>query len=117
MLLHNRKRLRLLGFNYSRKRHYFFTIVVKDRFHSFGLIKNKSICLSANGIIAREQWHWLGRQYPYIDLNSFVIMPDHVHGIIFINSDYYINNCAGNSRDCSQHPLRVVKILTMTNIG
>jgi REP element-mobilizing transposase RayT len=58
--------------------------------------------LSCNGYIAIEQWYWLGRQYPYIDLIAFVIMPDHIHGIIHINADYY-NNCVGNGRDRSLH--------------
>lgn len=48
--------------------------------------------LSKKGNIALEQWHWLGNQYPYIDLISFVIMPDHVHGIIYIDA-------VGNGRD------------------
>ena len=50
--------------------------------------------LSREGIIALEQWKWLGDQYPYIDLISFVIMPDHVHGIIYIDT-------VGNGRDRS----------------
>lgn len=56
--------------------------------------------LSRNGIIAFEQWKWLGNQYPYIDLISFIIMPDHVHGIIYIDGDYF-NNYVGNGRDRS----------------
>jgi len=59
------------------------------------MVKNKTMHLSVNGIIAREQWNWLGEQYPYIELISFVIMPDHVHGIIYIN--------AGMGRDPSLH--------------
>lgn len=59
--------------------------------------------LSGNGNIALEQWHWLGRQYQYIDLLSFVIMPDHVHGIIHINTNYYIDNCVGKGLDASLH--------------
>jgi putative transposase len=47
-----------------------------------------------------EQWDWLGKQYPYIDLISFVVMPDHVHGVIFINNEYYIDSL-GNGRDHS----------------
>ena len=92
--MHNRKRLRLFGFDYSRQRYYYFTIVVKNHSHSFGIIKDKSVNLSTNGIIAREQWQWLGSQYPYIDLVSFIVMPDHVHGIIYINAGYYMKNCA-----------------------
>ena len=58
--------------------------------------------LSPNGIIVMEQWHWLGYRYPYIDLISFIIMPDHVHGIIYLDSDYYIKNVvAGMGRDPS----------------
>lgn len=106
MLLHNRKRLRLLGFNYSSQRYYFFTIVVKNHYPSFGIIKDKCVHLSANGIIAREQWHWLGSRYPYIELTSFVIMPDHVHGIIYINSGYYNKNCDVNGRDHSHQKIK-----------
>ena len=115
MLLHNRKRLRLLGFNYASQRYYFFTIVVKNHSHSFGIIKDKSVNLSTNGIIAREQWQWLGSQYLYIDLVSFIVMPDHVHGIIYINAGYYMKNCAGDGReagkgrDPSLHPQQCFK--------
>ena len=56
--------------------------------------------LSAHGIIAMEQWQWLGYQYPYIDLISFVIMPDHVHGIIYIDTDFYKHHVL-NGRDRS----------------
>ena len=51
--------------------------------------------LSSNGIIAMEQWRWLGKRYSYADLISFVVMPNHVHGIIYINSNYYAGNCHG----------------------
>ena len=87
--MRDRKLIRLTGFNYGAIWHYFFTICVKDHCNSFGNIKNKSMCLSSNGIIALEQWKWLGNQYPYIDLISFVIMPDHIHGIIYIDAGFY----------------------------
>ena len=45
--------------------------------------------LSDNGIIAQEQWIWLKDQYSYFDLLSFIVMPDHVHGIIYIDTDFY----------------------------
>ncbi len=110
MLLHNRKRLRLLGFNYSSQRYYFFTIVVKNHYPSFGIIKDKCVHPSANGIIAKEQWYWLGSRYPYIELTSFVIMPDHVHGIIYINNGYYKNSDV-NCRDHSFQNIQKIKPL------
>jgi REP element-mobilizing transposase RayT len=97
-----RKLIRLPGFNYSVSRYYFFTIYAKNHNHFFGSIVNKSMHLSHNGIIAFKQWKWLGNQYPYIDLISFIIMPDKVHGIIHIDSDYYNHRimwmdwCTGN---------------------
>jgi len=47
---------------------------------------------SLNGLIASEQWEWLGKQFEYLDLISFVVMPDHVHGIIRINVPEILSN-------------------------
>jgi putative transposase len=41
--------------------------------------------LNDYGKIAGQQWRWLGEQYPYIVLHEFVVMPNHIHGIIEIN--------------------------------
>ncbi len=41
--------------------------------------------LNANGKIAEKQWYWLQDQYPYVVLHEFVVMPNHIHGIIEIN--------------------------------
>jgi putative transposase len=98
--MHNRKLIRLSGFDYSANKNYFFTICVLDHLNAFGSIVNKSMLLSDHGIIAMEQWYWLHDQYPYIELISFVIMPDHVHGIIYIDTDFY-NHYVGNGRDRS----------------
>jgi putative transposase len=41
--------------------------------------------LNEYGEIARRQWNWLSEQYGYVVLHSFVVMPNHIHGIIEIN--------------------------------
>jgi putative transposase len=41
--------------------------------------------LNEFGEIAENQWHWLAEQYPYVVLHAFVVMPNHIHGIIEIN--------------------------------
>jgi len=111
----DRKHIRLTGFDYSSSRNYFFTIIVKGHIHAFGEIADKTMKLSINGKIAIEQWPWLGNQYPYIDLISFVVMPDHVHGIIHINPNYYIDNNEsgyvddlGKGRDPSLHKINQI---------
>ena len=35
--------------------------------------------------IAEKQWYWLGEQYPYVVLHAFIVMPNHIHGIVEIN--------------------------------
>jgi putative transposase len=106
----DRKRTRLPGFDYSVSRYYYFTICVKDHIWAFGFVKDNIMHLSQNGIIALEQWDWLGNQYPYIELVAFVVMPNHVHGIILIDANYYYQfagmhhgNIAGMGRDPSLH--------------
>jgi hypothetical protein len=56
--------------------------------------------LSEYGKIAEKQWHWLGEQYPYIKLHEFVVMPNHIHGIIEINRSIID---VGTDRDLSDN--------------
>jgi len=109
----------LTGFDYSLSRYYFITICVKGHVHSFGSVENGTMRLSENGNIANKQWIWLKDQFPYIDLISYIVMPDHVHGIIHINTDFYYkiegegqnagnsqNENVGNGRDRSLQSIR-----------
>jgi REP element-mobilizing transposase RayT len=61
--------------------------------------------LNEFGIIAYNQWEWLGNQYPYVHLHSFIVMPNHVHGIIEI---------AGTGRDLSV--LESMKIKSLSEL-
>ena len=96
--MHERKLTRLTGFDYSLSRYYFITICVQGHVHSFGSVGNGIMQLSDNGNIANKQWIWLKDQFPYIDLISYIVMPDHVHGIIHINTDFYYKN-VGNGQN------------------
>lgn len=83
--MHKRKLNRLSGFDYSAKGCYYITICVHNHSCVFGRIINKAMELSRNGVIAHEQWDWLGNHYQYLEIVSFIVMPDHVHCIIRIN--------------------------------
>ena len=52
--------------------------------------------LNEYGKIAEQQWYWLAEQYPYVVLHEFIVMPNHIHGIIEIN-----RNAVGTGRDLS----------------
>jgi len=60
---------------------------VKDRIHSFGKIENGKMIQNQCGDIAEMQWVWLAQQYKYVILHEFVVMPNHIHGVIEIDSD------------------------------
>jgi len=47
---------------------------------------HKKMILNSKGEIAEQQWFWLGNQYPYVVLHAFVVMPNHIHGILEIDS-------------------------------
>lgn len=79
-----RKRLRLAGFNYSESGAYFVTICAKDRARLFGEISNGVMCVNRFGGIVQECWNDLQNHYATIAVDAFVVMPNHVHGIIVI---------------------------------
>jgi len=80
---------RLKGYDYTLPGKYFITICTKNMMPYFGKIENGKMVLSALGIIARDLWIAIPDHCPNIELDEFIIMPDHIHGIISIktNSD------------------------------
>ncbi|MDF2523989.1 MAG: transposase, partial [Clostridiales bacterium] len=91
--LPQRKQLRLKDFDYSQAGYYFVTICTQNRKNYLGEIYCRGgallhpvIELSAAGEIASEQWFELTNRYKNILLDQFVIMPNHIHGIIIIDS-------------------------------
>ncbi len=95
-----RKRNRLPHFDYSSDNIYFITICTKQRVHFLGGIYNNTMCINKLGSIVHRQWEWLSRQYPYIKTHAFIVMPNHVHGIIEIDSKL-IKPCAYNENPIS----------------
>lgn len=82
-----RRSLRLPSFDYSSPNAYFITICLFQRRRLFGFIQNGEMVLNALGRMVQEKWNQLLMRYPGIDIDEFIIMPDHVHGIIWI-TDY-----------------------------
>jgi REP element-mobilizing transposase RayT len=78
---------RLKGWDYRKKASYFITICTKNRQHYFGKIENKKMILSNIGVIADILWHEIKNHTNNIKLDEFVVMPNHIHGILIIDSD------------------------------
>ena len=86
MSLRKRKNsLRLSGYDYSQSGMYFITIIAHKRLHLFGSIENDVVTVSKLSDIIASCWQQIPDHFPSVDLGSFVIMPNHVHGIIILN--------------------------------
>jgi REP element-mobilizing transposase RayT len=83
---HNRKSTRLSGYDYAAEGAYFITIVCKDRVHWFGEITNGVMHLNDAGLIAQEEWLRTAELREQVSLDAFVIMPNHMHGILLIGN-------------------------------
>jgi len=79
---HNRRSIRLKGYDYSRAGRYFVTLNCQDRAHLFGTVVDGEMQLNEAGQVARDCWLAIPDHFPNVILHEFVIMPDHVHGII-----------------------------------
>jgi len=81
---HHRRSIRIKGYDYSRPGWYFVTICAHGYKCVFGKIAAGEMRLNRAGNIARECWEVLPRLYPHVNLDEWVIMPNHLHGIILI---------------------------------
>ena len=77
---------RLKGYDYTRNGLYFITICTQKKIPCFGEINDGKMVLSETGIIVYKFWMQIQDHFPNINLDEFIIMPDHIHGIIIIKS-------------------------------
>lgn len=89
-----RRSIRLKGYDYAQAGAYFVTICTKDRACLFGEIENGRMCLNDCGQEVADTWRWLSDRYPYVGLDEWVVMPNHLHGIIILTEP----NSRGSSR-------------------
>lgn len=99
----HRRSIRLPGYDYTRPGAYFITIVTHERAHLFGRVADGCMRLNALGEIVREEWFKTAELRPYVRLHDdeFVIMPNHIHGIIRIVGDDAIE-IVGAQRRCAR---------------
>jgi putative transposase len=81
----NRRSIRLKDFDYSSDGAYFLTICVQNREYLLGEIQKENMILNDYGKIVREVWEDLPTKIVDIDLDEYVIMPNHFHSILVID--------------------------------
>jgi REP element-mobilizing transposase RayT len=86
-LARRRKPLRLKGYDYSQAGAYFVTICAKDRKHLFGRILGETMEANTYGHIVEESWRDIPNHGRGVELDEFILMPNHIHGIVVIFDD------------------------------
>jgi putative transposase len=82
--LRQRHSIRLKGYDYTQAGAYFITIVTDQRVCLFGDISNDQINLTPFGIVAQREWMHLPGRFQNLQFDAFVIMPNHLHGIMLL---------------------------------
>ena len=82
-----RRSIRLKGYDYASEGAYFITMVTQGRECLFGKIVGGEMHLSTYGEIIQKWWDEIPVHFPNVETGAFVIMPNHVHGVIFIISE------------------------------
>ena len=82
--IHHRRSIRLRGYDYSQKGLYFVTICTQDRLCLFGDIENGEMNLNDAGKMVRTIWDQIPAHYCGVEIDQFVVMPNHIHGIVII---------------------------------
>lgn len=72
-------------YDYSEAGAYFITAVTEGRRALFGEVRDGEMRLSRYGVVVERCWHDLANHYLHAALDEFVVMPNHVHGVISLN--------------------------------
>jgi REP element-mobilizing transposase RayT len=80
--VHRRRSIRLKGFDYSSAGAYFVTVCTHERLCTLGTVADCAVRLSPAGDTVRQIWESLGDRFPGVETDAFVVMPNHVHGIL-----------------------------------
>ncbi len=83
--LPQRRSIRLQGYDYRRAGAYYVTLCTAPREFLFGEVADCVMRLNAFGGMVDSAWRWLAEHHPYVDLDAYVIMPDHLHGILVLS--------------------------------
>jgi REP element-mobilizing transposase RayT len=85
--------------NYGWSGAYFITICTANRHHFFGEIKDSKMQLSGLGILADIFWYEIKNHAKNVELGAFVVMPNHIHGILILNNPQNFDGIGGDIDD------------------
>jgi putative transposase len=109
--LHHRRSIRLRGYDYSQVGAYFVTVCIHNRECLFGQIVDGEMLLNELGECVVRWWDDIPRHFSGVDTGTFVVMPNHVHGIVVITDAPTVG--AGSPRPYDDAPHAVMGTATV----
>ncbi len=103
---HNRKSARLQNYDYSQSGYYFVTICTQNRVNYFGEIDRDRMKISHVGQIATDCWWNIPEHFDNAALDEFVVMPNHIHGILVIKQRHAMMSSKQNVVNNDRYSLR-----------
>jgi putative transposase len=97
---HNRNSIRLKGYDYDSAGGYYLTLVTLHRECLFGQIEDGRILTNGLGKIVQECWDEIPAHFQHVSVDVFVVMPNHIHGIVFIHEKDNISTSCGGAIHC-----------------
>ena len=115
--IHHRRSIRLKGYDYSQSGLYFITICIQNRECLLGKIEQGLINLNQAGQMVQQMWQQLPQRFSSIQIDEFVVMPNHLHGIIAISMVNMVSNNQSQAQDLKQiQPLQTSKSVKLGDI-
>lgn len=115
--IQDRRSIRLERYDYSSAGAYFVTICTQNRECLFGEVVDGAMQLNDAGKVAEQCWQEIPSHFPHAELDEFVIMPNHVHGILVIGEPGVAAEERANNRAKNFSPLRKGTAGTTRTIG
>ena len=84
--IHHRRSIRRKNFDYAQPGSYFVTICAHNQNSIFGTIRNAEMHLNDVGRSVAQEWHKTGQLRPYIALDEWVVMSNHFHAIVYLQT-------------------------------
>ena len=84
--IHHRRSLRWQGYDYASPGYYFVTVCTQEKECLFGSIVNNDMQLNDAGRMIQTVWHQLPDRFAFITTDEFIVMPNHIHGILAFRS-------------------------------
>ena len=103
---HHRRSIRLKGYDYKQAGAYFVTVCTPDRTCFFGDVVDGEMQLNDTGRAVRASWNELPARFQNVVLDAFVVMPNHIHGIVIVGAQFIAPTNSSQPPDCQHRPGR-----------